>query len=187
MKKGLGFGAIALALLLALQWTASPPSAQAPDFVLPDLQGKAVRLSQLKGKIVFLNIWATWCPPCRKEMPTMEVLYQKFKGMDFVMLAISQDAEGTKTVIPYLQEGNYTFPTLLDSHGEVGRKYGVTGYPETFIIDREGRIIHHHIGYQDWSRADVEGALRSLMAGGTWSGWAGGAQPGEQSPTIATR
>jgi peroxiredoxin len=186
MKKGLVFAAIALALLLALQWTASPPSVQAPDFVLPDLQGKAVRLSQLKGKVVFLNIWATWCPPCRKEMPTMETLYQKFKDTDFVMLAISQDAEGSKTVVPYLQEGNFTFPVLLDTSAEMGRKYGVTGFPETFIIDREGRIVHHHIGYQDWSRADVEGALRNLMANGAWSSWAGGARPGEQSPTTPT-
>ncbi len=186
MKRGLVFVALALALLLALQWTASPPSAQAPDFVLPDLQGKAVRLSQLKGKVVFLNIWATWCPPCRKEMPTMESLYQRFKGMDFVMLAVNQDAEGAKTVIPYLQEGNFTFPVLLDTHGEVGRRYGVTGLPETFIIDREGHIVHHHIGYQDWSGVNVEGALSNLMTSGAWSGWAGEAQPGEQSPSTPT-
>jgi cytochrome c biogenesis protein CcmG, thiol:disulfide interchange protein DsbE len=182
MKKGLGYGAIVLALLFALQWTASPPSAKAPDFVLPDLQGKAVGLSQLRGKVVFLNIWATWCPPCRKEMPTMEALYQKFKDMDFVMLAINQDTEGAKTVIPYLREEKFTFPILLDTSGETGRKYGVTGYPETFIIDREGRIVYHHIGYQDWSRADVQETLRTLMTSGTWSGE--DTQPGEQSPTT---
>jgi peroxiredoxin len=184
MKKGFMFVALALALFVALQWTASPPSAQAPDFVLPNLQGQAVRLSQLKGKVVFLNIWATWCPPCRKEMPTMENLYQKFKGTDFVMLAVSQDAEGAKTVVPYLREGNLTFPVLLDASGEVGQKYGVTGLPETFIISREGHIVHHHIGYQDWSRADVEGALRNLMTSGAWSMWTGGTQPGDQSPTT---
>ncbi len=174
MKRGLGFVLVLATLLLtALWWEGSPPLAQAPDFVLPDLKGRTVRLSQFRGKVVLLNVWATWCPPCRKEMPTMEALYRKLQGTDFVMLAVSQDPDGAKTVLPYLEEGNFSFPVLLDTGGEVSRKYGVTGYPETFIIDRQGRIVHHHIGYQDWSKAEVEKALRTLMREGTWAGLLG--------------
>lgn len=140
----------------------------APDFLLPDLSGQSVRLSQLKGKVVLLNVWATWCAPCRQEMPTMQTLHQRLKNADFVMLAVSQDADGAKAVQPYLQEGGFTFPVLLDMQGEVGRKYAVAGYPETFIINRQGDIVHHHIGYNDWSLPAVEAALRRLIDEGVW-------------------
>src|SRR5207244_738508 len=83
--------------------------------------------------VVLLNVWTTWCPPCRKEMPALEALYRRLQGGDFVMLAASQDVDGQSTVLPYLREGGFTFPVLLDVRGEVGKKYGVTGYPETFI------------------------------------------------------
>jgi peroxiredoxin len=174
----IGFG-----LLLTLVRAPSSLQQSAPDFVLPDLTGQVVRLSQLRGKVVLLNIWATWCPPCRKEMPTMELLYQKMKGADFVMLAASQDIDGKNTVLPYLQEGGLTFPVLLDVNGEVGKKYNVTGYPETFIIDRQGTIVYHHIGYNDWSQPTVEAALRRLADQGVWASWTDGKTLGEQVPT----
>jgi len=170
-----GFG---LLLLLVRAPTSSPRVA--PDFILPDMSGQVVQLSQLKGKVVMLNIWATWCPPCRKEMPTMETLYKKLKNADFVMLAASQDVDGKTTVLPYVQENGFSFPILLDVTGEVGKKYGVTGYPETFIIDRQGRIVHHHIGYNDWTNPAVETALRKLADQGVWEGWDDGKAPGEQ-------
>ena len=154
----------------------------APEFVLPDLQGQVVRLSQLKGKIIMLNVWTTWCPPCRKEMPTMEKLHRRFQNSDFVLLAASQDVDGKSTVLPYLREGGYTFPVVLDVNGEIGRKYGVTGYPETFIIDRRGRIVHHHIGYNDWSLPTVEASLRRLLNQGDWVPWSDGQGAGEHSP-----
>lgn len=173
-----GFG-----LLLMLVRAPAPEQRAAPDFVLPDLNGQVVRLSQLRGKVVLLNVWATWCPPCRKEMPTMETLYQKMKSTDFVMLAASQDVDGKNTVAPYLQEGGLTFPVLLDVNGEIGKKYGVTGYPETYIIDRQGNIVYHHIGYNDWSQPAVETALRRLADQGMWEGWSNGKVVGEQVPT----
>jgi len=178
----LGLVALSFGLLLTLKRSQSPTVTSAPEFVLPDLQGQVVRLSQLKGKIVMLNVWTTWCPPCRKEMPTMETLYQRLKSSDFVMLAASQDVDGKSTVLPYLQEGGFTFPVVLDVNGEVGKKYGVTGYPETFIIDRQGNIVYHHIGYNDWSQALVEASLRRLLDQGVWVPWTGGGTPGEQSP-----
>jgi peroxiredoxin len=103
------------------------------------------------------------------------------------MLAASQDVDGKNTVLPYLQEGGFTFPVLLDVRGEVGKKYGVTGYPETFIIDRQGNIVYHHIGYNDWSQPTVEAALRRLTDQGVWVGWTDGKTPGEQTPLVGYR
>lgn len=169
-------------LLLTLFRAPSTGPSVAPDFILPDMNGQVVRLSQLKGKVVLLNLWATWCPPCRKEMPTMEVLHQKLKGADFVLLAASQDIDGKNVVAPYVQEHGFTFPVLLDVNGETGKKYGATGYPETFIIDRQGVIVHRHIGYNDWARPAVEAALRKLADQGVWEGWPEGSAAGEQAP-----
>jgi hypothetical protein len=114
----------------------------------------------------------------------MEALYRRMKGGDFIMLAASQDVDGKNTVQPYLREGGLTFPVVLDVRGEVGKKYGVTGYPETFIIDRQGAIVYHHIGYNDWSHPTVETALRRLLDHGVWTPWAGDSSPGEQSPLM---
>ena len=184
MRKWLVLGLIVVSCIFLLTVTRSrtPTSQPAPDFLLPDLNGQVVRLSQLKGKVVLLNVWTTWCPPCRKEMPTMETLYRRLKSGDFLMLAVSQDVDGRNTVIPYLREGGFTFPVLLDVQGEVGRKYGVTGYPETFIIDRQGNVVYHHIGYNDWSQPAVETALRRLSDQGVWVVWTDGKTTGEQTP-----
>lgn len=127
----------------------------APDFVLKDLHGQARRLSDLRGKVVFLNVWATWCPPCRMEMPSMERLYQRLKRRDFVMLAVSEDEDGHDAVRPFVDQMGITFPVLLDQEGLVPQRYGVTGYPETFIIDREGQVIQHTIGPEEWDRDSV--------------------------------
>jgi cytochrome c biogenesis protein CcmG/thiol:disulfide interchange protein DsbE len=167
----LGLLVVGSVLLLTVTRSRPPINQPAPDFLLPDLNGQVVHLSQLKGKVVMLNVWTTWCAPCRQEMPTMETLYRRLKSSDFFMLAVSQDVDGRNTVVPYLQEGDFTFPVLLDVHGEVGKKYGVTGYPETFIIDRQGTVVYHHIGYNDWSQPTVEAALRRLADQGVWVGW----------------
>ena len=98
----------------------------------------------------------------------MEILARKLGGEDFVLLAVSQDVDGVATVKPYLQEGGYTFPVLLDVRGEVGKKYGVTGYPETFVIDRQGQVVYHHIGYNDWAQPQMEETLRRLIQQGEW-------------------
>lgn len=125
----------------------------APNFTLRDLSGHSYRLSDFRGKIVFLNLWATWCPPCRMEIPSMERLHQRMEGRDFVMLAVSEDEGGRATVAPFVKKMGITFPVLLDQEGVVPPRYGVTGFPETFIIDREGRVIQHTIGPEDWDSA----------------------------------
>jgi peroxiredoxin len=96
----------------------------APDFTFPDLNGKVVSLSDYKGKVVFINIWATWCLPCREEMPSMQKLYDQFKGEAFEILAVSIDSAGRKAVAPFMRELNLTFPALLDTRGDIRSLYG---------------------------------------------------------------
>jgi peroxiredoxin len=126
----------------------------AHDFGLPTLRGDYVKLSDYRGKVVFLNIWATWCPPCREEMPSMESLYQRLKGRDFEMLAVSIDREGEKVVRPFAAKYGFTFPVLLDPDSKTYRLYGLTGIPESFIVDKSGVIIHKIIGPQDWIKKE---------------------------------
>lgn len=151
---GLPFGFLVIALGAALYYQRLQASGRAgfpaPDFSLSDLQGHVHRLSEFRGKVVFLNVWATWCPPCRMEMPSMEHLYQRLKNRDFVMLAVSEDDDGKASVQRFVDEVGLTFPVLVDPEGIVPGRYGVTGYPETFIIDRAGRVIQHTIGPEDW-------------------------------------
>ena len=139
----------------------------APSFVLPDLTGKVVRMDDLRGKVVVLNLWATWCKPCIEEMPTLDALARKMGGRDFVLLAISED-ENPQNVRPWIEERGLAFPVLLDEHANVGAALGITGYPETFIVDRTGRIVHHHVGYRDWSTPEMVAALERLMETGEW-------------------
>jgi len=134
----------------------------APDFALPGLDGKIVRLSDFKGKVVFLNIWATWCSPCREEMPSMEKLYQEMKGQPFEMLAVSIDILGAKAVAPFMAELKLSFPALLDPQGTLERQYGTTGVPESFIIDKEGIIAAKVIGARDWTAPDAVQFLKKL-------------------------
>ena len=118
------------------------------DFALKDLQGRTVKLSDQKGKVVFLNFWATWCPPCREEMPSIERLHDRVNGKDFIILAVSLDQSDIRS---FVQKGNYTFKILLDPKGDIGRQYGVTGIPTTFIIDKNGIIKQKAVGSRDWS------------------------------------
>jgi peroxiredoxin len=126
----------------------------APDFLFPTLKGNSVKLSDYRGKVVFLNFWATWCPPCREEMPSMEALHQRLKGRDFEMLAVSIDRNGEEAVGPFVLKYGLTFPVLLDPENKSYKLYGLTGIPETFIIDRNGVIIFKMIGAQDWMEKD---------------------------------
>ncbi|MEK6618187.1 MAG: TlpA disulfide reductase family protein, partial [Nitrospirota bacterium] len=110
----------------------------APDFKLPDLGDKDVRLLDFRGKVVFLNFWATWCKPCREEMPSMEVLYKNFERDGLVVLAISIDRVTTKKDIPpFVKSLNLTFPILIDSWGQTDKRYKLMGVTETYIIDQQ--------------------------------------------------
>ena len=109
------------------------------DFTLKDLQGKEWTLSQLRGKVVLVNFWATWCPPCRKEMPDLNALYAEFKDKGLVILAIS-DEESAK-VQPFVAEHKYSYPILLDPGDKVTKLMAVEGIPKSFVYDREGKLV----------------------------------------------
>ena len=119
------------------------------DFVLADLKGRTVRLSDFTGKVVFLNFWTTWCPECRVEIPALEKLYQHFKDRDFTMLAVTL-RESETTVRQYVHQEKLNFKALLDSDGRVGRRFGIRSIPTTIIIDQDGAMIGKGIGSREW-------------------------------------
>jgi peroxiredoxin len=116
---------------------------QKADFTLSDLQGKSWHLRELKGKVVLVNFWATWCPPCRKEMPDLDALYLKFKDHGFVVLSIS-DEEAAK-VAPFITERKISYPVLLDPGRKVNQAFVVEGIPKSFVYDREGKLVAQSI------------------------------------------
>jgi peroxiredoxin len=109
------------------------------DFVLKDLNGKEWKLSSQRGKVVLVNFWATWCPPCRKEMPDMEALQKDFGAKGLVVLAISDETE--EKVAPFVKQQNFSYPILLDPGRKVGQLFAVNGIPKTFIYDRSGKLV----------------------------------------------
>ena len=135
----------------------------APDLTFPGLDGRMISLSDHKGKVVLVNIWATWCSPCVDEMPSMEKLYQEFKDDNLEILAVSIDALGAEVVGPFMQKYNLTFPALLDPEGTIRQSYQVTGVPESFIIDQQGVLAKKIIGAADWSSPGVLSFFRNLL------------------------
>jgi peroxiredoxin len=109
------------------------------DFTLTDLQGHPWTLKQLRGKVVLLNFWATWCPPCRKEMPDLEGLYRQFGDRGLIILAISDEEEGK--VKPFIAEKKVIYPVLLDPGSKVSKDFAVDGIPKSFVYDRDGRLV----------------------------------------------
>jgi len=114
-----------------------------PDFTLKDLSGKTWTFGELQGKVVLVNFWATWCPPCRKEMPDLETLYQRFRSKGLVVLGIS-DEEAAK-VEPFIRERKVSFPVLLDPGQKVNEMFVVEGIPKSFVYDREGKLVAQSI------------------------------------------
>jgi peroxiredoxin len=145
--------------------TAEPiqPGLEMPNFTFPDINGKEVSLSDHRGKVVLVNVWATWCPPCRQEMPSMQSLYEKFKGENFEILAVSIDSEGREAVAPFMRKMNLTFPALLDPGETIRSLYGITGVPESFIIDKQGILVEKIIGPINWATPEVFFFFKDLI------------------------
>jgi peroxiredoxin len=136
---------------------------EAPNFQLRDLAGNVVSLSQLRGKVVLLNFWATWCGPCRVEMPAMEQLYRTFPRREFEILAVSTDPQGAAVTRPFQQEMGFTFPILHDSEYRVGLTYGARTLPMTFMVDRQGIIRQKIFGARDWDSTEARELISALM------------------------
>ncbi|MDH5527304.1 MAG: TlpA family protein disulfide reductase [Nitrospirota bacterium] len=122
----------------------------APDFALRDLDGRVWKLSDQRGKVVLLNFWATWCGPCRIEMPTIEALSQDLKGQPFQVLAVAGDFDGAKKVAPFMAQIEASFPALLDANGAVQDLYYANRLPMTFVIGKDGVIKNILVGFFDW-------------------------------------
>ena len=139
-------------------------------FELPDIQGHLVRLADLRGRPVLINIWATWCSPCREEMPSMNALYNDYSAKGLAMVAIATDTGGKAVVAPFIQTYGLTFPVLLDPQNMVGTQLQVLGIPTSYLLDKRGRVIDFVIGAYDWSSRKIRHLIEQLLAeegGGT--------------------
>jgi len=148
------------------------PGTLAPDFEVANLAGEVVSLEEHRGKVVLVNIWATWCPPCREEMPSMERLYQDLQGTDFEILAVSVDAptgtvgpDGRQggDVVDFTEEMGLTFPILHDQTGMLQYTYQTTGLPESFLLDRNGVIYKRVAGGTSWDAKQHQESIRRLL------------------------
>jgi len=136
---------------------------EAPNFTLRDLTGNVMSLSQLRGKVVLLNFWATWCGPCRVEMPAMEQLYRTLPRKEFEILAVSTDPQGAAVTRPFQREMGLTFPILHDSEYRVGLTYGARTIPITFMVDRRGIVRQKIFGARDWDSPEARDLIHELM------------------------
>lgn len=137
----------------------------APVFQLEDLNGKTVSLKEFRGKVIVLNFWATWCAPCRAEMPSLENLYRNLKDKGLVIIGVSVDSS-EKTVQSFVKERGITFPILLDKRKEVSfDDYGVIGLPVTFLIDKKGIIVDKVFGERQWDSEEVKEKIKRLLEG----------------------
>jgi thiol-disulfide isomerase/thioredoxin len=138
----------------------------APDFTLQDMDGESHTLSDYRGKVVMLNFWATWCPPCRREIPSMESIYQDLQKDGFVVLA-ANEFEDPDHVFAYTGQLSVfpTFPVLFDSDSKVSQLYNVKGLPTTVLIDKQGRVVYRAVGGRDFDHPAVREIVRNLLTG----------------------
>jgi len=137
----------------------------APDFTRPRLtDAEPASLSTYRGQVVLLNFWATWCKPCEDEMPAMQDLWDRLHDRGFELLAVSVD-ENEADVAPFVERLDLRFPVLLDPGGDVSRTYQTMGYPESILIDRDGRIVERYVGPKPWNQPDYVDRVERLLGG----------------------
>ena len=139
----------------------------APDFSLPSLQGAAkkdgVMMRDFRGKVVYLDFWASWCGPCRKSMPVLEEIRAKYKDQGFEVVAVNVD-EATDDAVRFLQKYPVSYPILLDPKGKTPAQYKVEGMPTAYIVDKAGVIRYVHSGFQNHDREKIEATVKKLLA-----------------------
>ena len=149
---------------LSHHFTLLDPEIAAPDFALADMDGEQHRLADYRGKVILVNFWATWCPPCCREMPALEALYLKYRKQGLVVLAINQ-WEDADHVFAYMGQLNVfpTFPVLFDPESRVSADYGVQGLPTSFLIDRQGKLVYRAIGGREFDHPEIARLLQTLL------------------------
>ena len=153
------------ATLLVVAGSATPaiaPSAAAPDFTLRAMNGPNLRLAEQRGRVVMVNFWATWCGPCRQEMPQLDRLYQKYRASGFVLLGVNVDDDARKAADVAAKLG-VSFPVLLDTDKVVSKLYDLSTMPSTVLIDREGKVRYVHRGYLTGYEDNYDKQIRELL------------------------
>jgi peroxiredoxin len=150
-------------LLASLAWGAQTLSGPAPGFTLDSSDGERVSLGSLKGKVVMVNFWATWCVPCRQEMPHLQALYERYNSLGFELLAVNVEKDNAAGARKWLEETPVTFPVLFDTNNEVTKLYKVQTMPSTVLVARDGtmRFIHH--GYKPGYESEYQTQVRALL------------------------
>jgi thiol-disulfide isomerase/thioredoxin len=134
-----------------------------PDFCLQELNSEKFGSKTLKGKIIFINFWTTWCGPCKEEMPSMETLYQRYKERDFILLTISLDYGSPEQVKKFIEKHGYHFPVLLDPKGKTLDLFEINKIPATLIINKHGKLIGRAIGPRNWSSPEVFSLVDQML------------------------
>ncbi len=177
LVRGMVVAALGVVVLLGWLHRGSVPvqaGAPAPDFRAPSLGGDTLALASLRGRVVLVNAWATWCSPCRWEMPAIENLYQRLGGRGLVVVAVSQDeAPGPDAtfggtlgdVAGFVRENHLTFPVLLDPGRRLAQLFGIVGLPTSILIDRRGRIVRKVLGPARWDQAPYADEIQRLLGG----------------------
>jgi thiol-disulfide isomerase/thioredoxin len=151
-----------LLLVMSHSLLAATVQGAAPDFTLKSLSGENLKLSELRGEVVMVNFWASWCGPCRQEMPLLEQLYKRYQPMGFTILGINveEDIGAAKKV---LQELPVSFPILFDQENIISERYQVSAMPSTFLLDRDGKLRYLHKGYQPGYEERYQAQIRELI------------------------
>jgi peroxiredoxin len=154
--------ATALAATLAVSSLVGASSSLAPGFTLPSRSGDTVALDKLKGQVVMLNFWASWCGPCRHEMPLLDQMYKRYSALGFTLLGVNVEAD-TKDAEKWLAQTPVTFPVVFDKENKVSKLYDVNAMPSSVFIDRKGNVRYLHRGYKDGDESEYLNQIRALL------------------------
>ena len=161
MKHMLSISVVLVVFLFTACAAQSEKRQKAPNFSLQTQNGKVIELSKLKGKVVLMNFWATWCPPCRAEIPDLIEVYNTYKSKGFEIVGIALDEDGWSKVAPYIEEVKINYPVVLGSTKVVQQYGGIEAIPTTFIVDKKGYIVASQVGLV--SKELLEQKLKSLL------------------------